>query len=111
MGRHRSRHADDDDVTRLVADLQSLVALLDDHGAAHWSRWARQSLAEIEQHDARGLSRLRQGYGGMGSFNDLVLDGDGFEDGRRLNDDLDALRGRIYSSVTNLLHELRREQS
>lgn len=104
----RARPADDDVVTRLVADLKSLVALLDDNGATHWSRWARQSLAEVEQHDARGLSRLRQGYGGMGSFNDLVLDGDGFEDQRRLNDELDALRGRIYSSVTALLRELRR---
>lgn len=107
----RSRPTDDDDVSRLVTDLETLVALLDDDGATHWSRWARQSLAEIERRDARGLTRLRQGYGGMGSFNDLVLEGDGVEDRRRLNEELDALRGRIYSSVTTLLLEHRRAQT
>lgn len=83
----------------------------DDDGATHWSRWARQSLAEIERRDARGLSRLRQGYSGIGSFNDLVLDGDGVEDGRRRHDELDVLRGRIDTSVTALLVEHRRAEA
>jgi len=96
-------------VDQLVADLEGLADLLDRHGEDHWCRWARRSLEEIRRRDARGLDRLRQGYGGMGSLNDLVLDGDDAASRTRVNTELDALRERVHDGVTALLHGLRRE--
>lgn len=89
------------ELARLFSDIQRLVELLDHHGEEQWSRWARRSLSEIQRRDAHGLQRLRGAYGGMGSFNDLVLDAG--EDCRRANAELDALRSRIYDDVTTLL--------
>lgn len=94
----------DDHLVSLISDLRELMALLDRHGEEHWSRWAGQSLSEVELYDARGLVRLRQGYGGMGSFNDLVLDGGDARDRGRVNGELDALRTRIFEGVITLLH-------
>src|SRR5690625_6651067 len=90
-------------VSRLLADLQSLADLLDDHDEIHWSRWVRQSLAELQRNDARGLHRLRRAFGGMGSFNDLVLDAASVEARQRENRTLDALRTHIFSSGIALL--------
>ena len=100
-----------DHLTRLVTDLERLVALLHRHGEEHWSGWARRSLAELENRDARGLYRVRQAYGGMGSFNDLVLDGASPESRRQANTDLHALRERVFEDVTALLHDLANEVS
>lgn len=93
-----------EELSRLVSDLEWLADLLDHHGEKHWSRWVRQSLSELQRNDARGLDRLRRAYGGMGSLNDLVLDAGSAEARRRVNTTLDALRTRIYSGVTALLH-------
>lgn len=97
----------DDRFARLISDLEDLASLLDRHGEAHWCRWARTALSEVQRHDVRGLHRLRRGYGGMGSVNDLVLDGgdDGVESRHEVNAELDGLRTRIFDDVVTLLRE------
>lgn len=98
-------------VARLVASLDATSNLLDQHGESYWTRWIRGAQAEIEAQDANGLRRLSQAYGGMGSFNDLVLS---HLNGHQINPDqehaanhrLDTLRSTIYSEVTALLHDL-----
>jgi len=96
---------------RLLAGLDEGIALLDQHGESHWAGWMRTVRAEVQMHDAHGLRRLLQAYGGMGSFNDLVLahmNGHQIdkEQERRVNERLDALRSGLHSQATALLHDL-----
>jgi hypothetical protein len=98
-------------VDRLLARLDEGVALLDEHGESHWARWMHTVRAEVQMHDAHGLRRLLQAYGGMGSFNDVVLtnlNGHQFDtkQERIANERLDALRSSMYSDATGLLHDL-----
>jgi hypothetical protein len=63
----------DERVDRLLAGLNAVINMLDQHGESHWAGWMRSVRTEVQVHDAHGLRRLLQAYGGMGSFNDLVL--------------------------------------
>ena len=67
--------------------------------------------AEIQRNDANGLRRLLQAYGGMGSFNDVVLTHQNSHQiatmqERMVNERLAALRSSMYSDATALLHDL-----
>jgi hypothetical protein len=95
----------------LLANWDETIRLLDQHGESHWAQWMRGVRAEVETHDAYGLRRLSQAYGGMGSFNDFVLS---HLNGHQIspnqepaaNQRLDALRFSMYSDATALLHDL-----
>lgn len=98
-------------VERLLGCLDEVITLLAQSGERRWADWMRTVRAEIEQKDAHGLRRLLQAYGGMGSFNDLVLspaDGlaAGSGEGRAINVRLDTLRSTMYSDITALLRAL-----
>ena len=64
----------------LISLLDELIAVLESDGEEHWSQWMRDASARLAESDASGITRLRAAYGGMGSFNDLVL-GQSYRDG------------------------------
>ena len=87
----------------LLGTLQSIVDVLSADGEVHWTAWMEQSRVHLEARDYRGVEHLLSAYGGMGSFNDLVIgqrnSGDSFEwteDAASINNTLDALRSRAY---------------
>ena len=57
----------------LVATLEELIVLLDAEGQDSWSNWMQKSKSWILDSDYSGIEYLLKAYGGMGSFDDLVL--------------------------------------
>ena len=58
---------------QLEEKLDELITLLKSDGETHWSKWMSGAKNRIERRDAGGLDRILEAYGGMGSFNDLIL--------------------------------------
>ena len=97
-------------ITELCDVLRRLIALLEADGENHWRNWMAESLASLEANDVTGARRLMGAYGGMGSFNDLIIGQsmteEGFQwaaDAAQTNDQLDALRGHAYSLATEIV--------
>lgn len=90
------------DLAGLVSEAASLL-----HGAGEerWRQACEHWRAELSspETDPRNVAReFLAAYGGMGSFNDLVL----YRDGRLLGSEtesLDRLRGRIFDVCRSLL--------
>ena len=97
---------------QLEADLRDLIALLDTYNEEHWSRWFGTSLRHIEAGDGYGLQHLLGAYGGMGSFNDLVIhpaNGHPIDprDVDAVNNQQRALGAAVWSRASALLREFR----
>ncbi|MBJ9975229.1 hypothetical protein IAE35_05550 [Pseudomonas sp. S75] len=93
----------------LIDVLERLALLLESDGDQHWSQWMRRARSRLLEGDLSGARYLLSAYGGMGSFNDLILgqhyDSQGFswKPGHiALNDELDALRGEAYCLAQQL---------
>lgn len=88
--------------TRLLCDcLKETITLLDRVDAHHWADWMKASLTQLENDDLSGVQRVLASYGGMGSFNDLVIcsaNGHCVQDDeyRTVNDELEELRNEAY---------------
>lgn len=87
----------------LVHVLEQLAELLERDGDQHWSRWMRTARARLLDGDPDAIRYLLSAYGGMGSFNDLILgqryDSNGFSwkpGYAELNQRFDDLRGEAY---------------
>jgi len=91
-------------VRALCETLERIIELLVADNEAHWSRWMRGALDTLSSGDSAGAHRVLAAYGGMGSFNDLII-GQTVTDDRLtwadgaagMNDELDALRARAYT--------------
>jgi hypothetical protein len=57
----------------LICVLDQLAAMLESDGDTHWSLWMRKARARLMDSDYSGIEYLQSAYGGMGSFNDLIL--------------------------------------
>jgi hypothetical protein len=57
----------------LICVLGQLAAMLESDGDTHWSLWMRKARARLMDSDYSGIEYLQSAYGGMGSFNDLIL--------------------------------------
>lgn len=85
----------------LIDVLAQLIKVLESGGEMHWSRWMRKARALLIGSDYSGITCLLSAYGGMGSFNDLVL-GQNLNEGIYswkpgdvdMNDNLQKLRNR-----------------
>jgi hypothetical protein len=100
-------------------ELEHLSQLLDEasellsaHGATHWADWLREDARLIRDSDFYGIEHLLTAFGGMGSFNDVVLCSTGeVENPSQMltaeNDRLSELRTLIYA----IARELAREES
>jgi hypothetical protein len=94
---------------QLLKTLSAAESLLSCHGEEHWASWLRRDVSLIRAGDGFGLEHLSSAFGGMGSFNDLILhqfNGHRIrdEETRPVNDRLDQLRSEIFE----LAEELRR---
>lgn len=102
------------DTQALVHVLERLALLLEGDGDQHWSQWMRRARTRLLAGDGSGADFLLSAYGGMGSFNDVVLgqhyDSNGFswKPGHvELNDRFDELRGAAYT----LAQQIRRSRA
>jgi hypothetical protein len=55
--------------------MADLVAQLRALGDAHWARWVDEERQRIEIGDAYGVEHFLAAFGGMGSLNDVNVDG------------------------------------
>jgi hypothetical protein len=92
----------------LMAALDEVIALLDRTNEPHWRDWMANARARLHRADVSGLDKILGAYGGMGSFNDLIIgyrsapvDNKGStrmewdDDGRAMDERLCHLRGLI----------------
>jgi hypothetical protein len=99
--------------TELMKVLDELVALLERDGETKWRAWIQKAQSRLADSDYSGIQVLLGAYGGMGSFNDLVL-GQSFENGifawksghEQLNNDLEKLREKAWSLATAIKRSL-----
>lgn len=93
---------------RLLADLHSAIELLNDSGDTFWRDTLVTQGRQIEAGSRYGLERLLGNFGGMGSFNDLVLTSGPSDDHVDLGAtaELDDLRSRIYDGAKALMRDL-----
>jgi hypothetical protein len=57
----------------LICVLEQLAIVLESDGDTHWSLWMRKARARLLDSDFSGITYLLSAYGGMSSFNDLIL--------------------------------------
>ena len=96
----------------LVVTLNELAALLEGDGEIHRRVWMLRARSYLENSDYYGIECLLGAYGGMGSFNDLVL-GQSCQDGvlawktgqKELNQRLEELRFKAWK----LAQEMKRQ--
>lgn len=99
--------------TELVEVLKQLVELLETSDESHWSKILVKSKVRIEDSDFSGVELLLGSYGGMGSFNDLIIHQPTSlgvvkftKDGVESNEKLSALRTQAW----NLAQDIKRDQ-
>ncbi|MCF6285589.1 MAG: hypothetical protein L3K26_10415 [Candidatus Hydrogenedentes bacterium] len=87
----------------LIQILDQMIELLREDGETHWRKWAATAKSRLLRADFSGIEYVLRGYGGMGSFSDLVI-GQSSVAGefrwkagyRENNDTLDRLRGEAF---------------
>ena len=97
----------------LIRTVSQLAELLEGDGDRRWSSWIRRVESRLKKSDYSGLGYLLSAYGGMGSFNDLVL-GQSQNAGKyawknghvELNERFDALRSRAW----DLAHHIQKQR-
>lgn len=104
--------------TQLILVLENIIDILKSDGEKHWRKWMESSRSRLLNSDYSGIEHLLEAYGGMGSFNDLVI-GQSMLNGQLIwkdgaqesNDKLDALRGEAYELAEYIKrhHEIEKE--
>ena len=93
----------------LAQYLDQAEALLLRYGQVQWADWLRKDARLIRALDFYGIEHLLAAYGGMGSFNDVVLQRNDSGTLARIdaddNENFDKLRGEIYSLARRLKSE------
>lgn len=87
----------------LIQVLNEIISLLNDDDNSHWEKWMISAKTRLINSDYSGIEHLLGAYGGMGSFNDLVI-GHSIENSKfqwkpnakENNDKLNELRHRAY---------------
>ena len=88
-------------LARLKGSLDELCALLEANGDKSWLGWARRCRQDLGEPSIQVFRNIVGVYGGMGSFNDLVLgspSGD-LSEMNSANAALNRLRARIYNDA------------
>ena len=88
---------------KLSHTLDAIIALLEEDGDAQWAAYMKDVQSGVLRAEQASVAQLLRGYGGMGSFNDVIL-GQAVVDGQfawkegapEKNDALDALRTKAY---------------
>ena len=58
-----------DNLIKLLSDCISLLKKYN----SEWANWFSVAKSSLEQSDFSGIRKILEAYGGMGSFNDMVL--------------------------------------
>ncbi|MEC9390872.1 MAG: hypothetical protein VX944_12440 [Myxococcota bacterium] len=97
-------------IAELCDVLRRLIALLEADGEHHWRNWMATTRDQLQHNQAKGAQHLLDAYGGMGSFNDLIIGQRMTEEGLEwtegageANDQLGALRTRAYTLAKEIL--------
>ena len=106
----------DDELSELVTVIDELIQLLEADGEEHWSRWMRASRDRLSVSDHSGIEHLLSAYGGMGSFNDLVVC-QSYENGQfhwkegyvEKNNQLNDLRSKAWELANSIRRESTRK--
>lgn len=85
-----------DRIPELLAALEQAAALLRAAGQSRWADRLDKDRSLIEAEDFYGVEHLLQAFGGMGSFNDVVLQSPAE------NAELQWLSSRIYEIADTL---------
>jgi len=93
----------------LLSILDQIIQLLQEDGKIHWVDRITEYRDRISNSDFIGVEDLLSDYGGMGSFNDLVL-GHVIEDGNHVwkdnsnqtNEKFRILQSRAYALATDI---------
>jgi len=102
---------DRDPQADLLQALDEAISILATVGEQHWHSWLEHDRDRVANGDAYGLEHLLAAFGGMGSFNDLVLSpANGHagtdEELRVMDDRLYSLRDQIWTDCRSLQREL-----
>lgn len=103
----------DERYRRLVSNVAEARDLLTRVGEGHWASWMQAVHADLMARDAHGLTRLLRAYGGMGSFNDVVIhpvngNAVGHDECDLINQSLASLRTAMHADAQALLHDFER---
>ena len=97
----------------LEETLEELISILEKHDEKHWSNMLRKSLRRIESGDYSGIELLKTFYGGMGSFNDFLIQPnitkgkiEFTEKQIEANNKLDLLRGTAWALAGEIKYEI-----
>ncbi|WP_072032280.1 MULTISPECIES: hypothetical protein [Erwinia] len=85
-----------DEIKRVVKEI---IRMLLDNGEVPWVRYFDKCLRQLDDDYHEGVYNIRTAYGGMGSFNDLVLHSNG-NPLKKENEQLDKLRKELYQITT-----------
>ena len=95
---------------KLILVLEEAIDLLKKHGESHWASWLEKDKNRIVQADYYGVEHLLSLFGGMGSFDDLLIckeNGHSIEGEQvpSVNDRLKSLTNEIYELAENVRKE------
>ena len=76
--------------------LTKIADLLDAHGEADWAQSFRNFLSDYNSEPEVTKGKIRSVYGGMGSFNDIILYGSNGMPLRDENNELDQMRSELF---------------
>jgi hypothetical protein len=82
-------------IQELIRILTGMISLLEKEGETHWSEWMAKAKARLEDLDYSGIEYLLRAYGGMGSFNDLMVSPE-------RQDRLEAFRTQAWELATEI---------
>lgn len=96
----------------LIRALDDAIRILTTAGEEHWRSWLERDRRLVANGDACGLEHLMNAFGGMGSFNDLMLTAANGHSGTdqelsEMDDRLHELRDQIWTACRSLQRDLR----
>ena len=83
--------------TTIYSHLKRIAELLASHGEPTWAASFEHFASEFDESPELAKGRIRSVFGGMGSFNDIVLHGPNGVPLGPENEELDRLRSELYS--------------
>jgi len=100
------------EIEKLASMLDEAAEILHASGFVGWAEWFEKDANRIRSLDFFGIEHLLSAFGGMGSFNDVVLISRNEDDspGHALyakNEKLDELRTSIYNLANRLARDER----
>jgi hypothetical protein len=88
-------------IEKLIRLLEDATELLRSHGVNGWADWLSRDVEYLKKRDFYGIKHLLSAFGGMGSFNDVIICPENEHnilesDVERVNQRLDELQNEIY---------------